>query len=128
MRVLLQLKTPWSDGTTHMAYDPLGSWPSWGTHSRGNRNLVLYHGVLAARTRLRPQVVPYRREVVKAREQEAQAPRLAYRRRDCAGLMRPALGSDLIACPRCEGMMMFLSCVLRHGVIGKILARAGRTD
>jgi len=53
------------------------------------------------------------------------APSLAHRRGDWAGLMRRAFGYDLVACPRFDGKMVFLSCVLRRDVIAKILARAG---
>ena len=74
-RVLLELKTPWSDGTTHMAYDPLDFLAKLAALiPRPHKNLVLYHGVLAARSWLRPQVVAYRRELVAAEEHEAPAP------------------------------------------------------
>ena len=48
-RVLLQLKTPWSDGTTHLAYDPLDFMAKLAALiPRPHKNLVLYHGVFAA--------------------------------------------------------------------------------
>ena len=124
-RVLVELKTPWSDGTTHMAYDPLDFLAKLAALiPRPHKNLVLYHGVLAARSRLRSQVVAYRREPT-PRHGDGDTARIAHRRADWAGLMRRAFGFDLLVCPSCGGKMVFLSCVLRRDVIAKILARAG---
>jgi hypothetical protein len=62
-RVLLQLKTPWSDGTTHLAYEPLDFLAKLAALiPRPHKNLILYHGVLAARSHWRARVVAYRRE------------------------------------------------------------------
>jgi hypothetical protein len=124
-RVLVELKTPWSDGTTHVAYDPLDFLAKLAALiPRPHKNLVLYHGVLAARSRLRSQVVAYRREPA-PRRGDSDTARIAHRRADWAGLMRRAFGFDLLVCPSCGGKMVFLSCVLRRDVIEKILARAG---
>ena len=51
-RVLLELKSPWSDGTTHLAFEPLDFLAKLAALiPRPHKNLVLYHGVLAARSR-----------------------------------------------------------------------------
>jgi hypothetical protein len=122
-RVLLQLKTPWADGTTHVVYEPLDFLAKLAALiPRPHKNLVLYHGVLAARSKLRPQVVAYRREIVA--DGEMTAPSVRRRCGAWAELMRRAFGHDLLACP-CGGKMVFLSCILRRDVIAKILARAG---
>jgi len=42
--------------------------------------------------------------------------------------MRRAFGYDLLACERCGGKMVLLSCILRRDVIVRILARAGPVD
>ena len=53
-RVVLALKTPWADGTTHIAYEPLDFLAKLAALiPRPHKNLVLYHGVLAARSKLR---------------------------------------------------------------------------
>jgi hypothetical protein len=123
-RVLLQLKTPWADGTTHVVYEPLDFLAKLAALiPRPHKNLVLYHGVLAARSKLRPQVVAYRREVVA--DGEMTAPSMRRRCGAWAELMRRAFGYDLLACPECGGKMVFLICILRRDVIAKILARAG---
>jgi Putative transposase len=124
-RVLLQLKTPWSDGTTHLAYDPLDFMAKLAALiPRPHKNLVLYHGVFAARSRWRARVVAYRREAEPAHAggQGLQEPES---RRAWATLMRRAFGYDLLVCARCRGKMVFLSVVMRRDVIDRILARAG---
>jgi hypothetical protein len=78
---------------------------------RPHKNLVLYHGVLAARSRWRARVVAYRRELAVGADCETslQCPRGAW-----AELMRRAFGYDLLACPSCGGKMVYLSCVLQR--------------
>ena len=125
-RVLLELKTPWSDGTTHLAYEPLDFLAKLAALvPRPHKNLVLYHGVLAARSRWRARVVAYRRDAETGTECGTGGPPAGQQRGAWAELMRRAFGYDLLACPRCGGKMVFLSCILRRDVIAKILARAG---
>jgi hypothetical protein len=123
-RVELALKTPWADGTTHIAYEPLDFLAKLAALiPRPHKNLVLYHGVLAARSKWRARVVGYRREAEAGNRVSIPAPRDA--RGAWAELMRRAFGYDLLACERCGGKMVFLSCILRRDVIARILARAG---
>ena len=61
-QVLLALKTAWRDGTTHLAHEPLNFIAKLAALiPRLHKNLVLYHGVLAARSRLQRRVVNYGR-------------------------------------------------------------------
>jgi len=53
-QISLELKTPWRDGTTHVVHDPLDFIAKLAALiPRPHKNLVLYHGVLAARSKLR---------------------------------------------------------------------------
>ena len=123
-RVQLELKTPWADGSTHVVYEPLDFVAKLAALvPRPHKNLVLYHGVLAARSKLRSRVVAYRREAVVGCGESALQPR--HQRRAWAELMRRAFGYDLLVCPNCGGKMVFLACILRRDVIANILARAG---
>jgi hypothetical protein len=126
-RVQLELKTPWLDGTTHVVHDPLDFIAKLvALIPRPHKNLVLYHGVLAPRAKLRSRVVCYRREAEDANEPRGRLVQPVHQRRMWAELMRCAFGYELLICPRCRGKMAFLSCVLRRDVIAKILAaRAG---
>jgi hypothetical protein len=126
-RVLLELKSPWSDGTTHLAFEPLDFLAKLAALiPRPHKNLVLYHGVLAARSRWRARIVAYKRGAELATTSESSVDRPAATRRGAwADLMRRAFGYDLLACDRCGGKLVYLSCILRRDVIAKILARAG---
>lgn len=61
-RIAVQLKTPWSDGTTHVVYEPVDFIAKLAALiPRPRKNLVLYHGVLAAHCAWRERVVRYGR-------------------------------------------------------------------
>ena len=61
-RVLVQLKTMWRAGTSHLLFEPVELLEKLAAITpRPTINLVLYHGVLAPRARWRAQVVPYGR-------------------------------------------------------------------
>ena len=122
----MRQKTPWRHGTTHLAYEPLDFLAKLvALIPRPHKNLVLYHGVLAARSRWRARVVAYRREAELGVDCETWRPSSQCPRGAWAELMRRAFGYDLLACPCCAGKMVYVSCVLRRDVIAKILARAG---
>ena len=58
----LELKRPWSDGTTPLLFEPLEFLEKLAALTpRPEINLVLYHGVLAPHARWRAEVVAYRR-------------------------------------------------------------------
>jgi hypothetical protein len=116
---------------------------------RPHKNLVVYHGVLAANARLRERAVAY------DRPQEAAQPalrseahcavgapgadvaagnarlagtaphRAAAGRGLWADLMRRAFGYDVLACPRCGAKLVLLACILDRATIGRILAHLG---
>ena len=82
--------------------------------------------MLAARSKLRARVVAYGR----SRDEPSCAAvggagATGQQLGAWADLMRRAFGYELLACTRCGGKMMFLSCILRRDVIANILARAG---
>jgi hypothetical protein len=61
-KVILRLKTPWRDGTTHVLHDPVDFEAKLAALvPRPQKNLVLCHGVLAAHAAWRKRVVAYRR-------------------------------------------------------------------
>ena len=58
-QVLLELKRRWSDGTTHLVFDPLELLERLAAIiPRPRINLVLYYGVLGARSAWRAKIVP----------------------------------------------------------------------
>lgn len=61
-RVVVALKRPWRDGTTHVRFEPLGLLERLAVLTpRPRVNTVLYHGVLAPRAAWRAAVVAYGR-------------------------------------------------------------------
>jgi hypothetical protein len=144
--VVLTLKTPWHDGTTHLDFDPIDFLARCAALiPRPHKNLVVYHGVLSAHARLRPRVIGYSRPLhgepttlqtaADSRDQALRSPgesgervrpaAKARRRGLWADLMRRAFGHDLLRCPRCGGKLVLLACILDSGTIGRILRHVG---
>jgi hypothetical protein len=62
-RIALRLKTPWSDGTIHMVYEPVDLIAKLAALiPRPRKNVVLYHGVLAAHCAWRERGVCFGRD------------------------------------------------------------------
>jgi hypothetical protein len=58
-QVLLQLRHPWADGTTHVSFTPAAFLERLAVLvPRPHVNLVLYHGLLAPRAPWRAEVIP----------------------------------------------------------------------
>jgi len=96
-QISLELKTPWRDGTTHVVHAPLDFIAKLAALiPRPHRNLVLYHGVLAARSKLRASVVNYEREASNEASDNAALPQSKHQRRLWADLMRRAFGYELL--------------------------------
>jgi len=73
--VLLRLKTPWRDGTSHLALEPLELLEKLAALiPRPYVNLIVYHGVLAPNAKWRREVVDFGRGKVE-REPAASSPR-----------------------------------------------------
>jgi putative transposase/transposase-like zinc-binding protein len=138
-RVVLELKTPWHDGSTHVIYEPLDFVAKLAALiPRPHKNLVLYHGVLAANAAWRARVVAYGRpQSMPDAAAHASTPTQTQaaghppdsskprRRRLWAELMRRAFGYDLLSCPNCGGTMELLSVILEPTAIRKILSHLG---
>jgi hypothetical protein len=122
-QVRLRLKTPWNDGTTHLLFDPIELLEKLAAIiPRPHINLVLYHGVLAARAKWRPRVVAYRpADDPNALVDPARAPR----NRPWADLMRRSFGLDVLACPRCGGRLRLIATILDPRVARRILDHLG---
>jgi len=127
-RVVLELRRPWADGTTHLAFDPLELLERLAAVTpRPRINLVLYYGVLGARSAWRPRLAaPHREsleEVPGAREaSSAHRPRRNWL---WADLMRRSFGFDVLACPRCGGRLELIASIEDPRVIRRILNHLG---
>jgi hypothetical protein len=71
-KILVTLKTPWRDGTTHLCFEPITLLERLATLTpRPRINVVLYHGVLAPRAKWRAAVVAYGRADTTATQDDA---------------------------------------------------------
>jgi len=130
-RVQVRLKRAWSDGTTHLLFEPVEFLEKLAALTpRPAINLILYHGVLAPHARWRPAVVAYGRlgdaatapheTMGRAEAERGGAARPCYW--TWAALMRRAFDLDVLRCPRCGGRMELIATVDDPAVIHRILA------
>ena len=131
-QVVLQLRHPWADGTTHLVFQPSAFLERLAVLvPRPRVNLVLYHGVLAPRAAWRREIVP--RAAVPttseptgsdARPAGTAAPAAARGWR-WADLMRRAFDLEVLACPRCGGRLRLIALLEASAVTERILRHLG---
>ena len=135
-RVLLELKTPFWDGTTHIVFEPLELLEKIAAIiPRPRVNQLIYHGLLGPHAGWRKAVVTYGRleeEVTECgvtgsddgqSDSTASLPqRRSYTWRE---LMARAFLIDVLKCPVCSGRMKLISVIEDPRVIRKILNHLG---
>ena len=131
----LELKNRWSDGTTHLLFDPVELLEHLAVLTpRPRINLILYHGVLAPRAAWRSLVVGLGEaagpddgvtdSVPDPSDGKGARPRRAGGQR-WAELMRRSFGFDVLACPRCRGRLRLVALIEEASVIHRILRHLG---
>ena len=108
------LKTPWSDGTTHLVLSPLELIEKLAALVPPPRlNLVRYHGVLAPNTASRDRIVPGPQEVLEegcVHAEQPSAPQPVYRL-SWARLLARVFRVDVTECPACGGKMKIIAAL-----------------
>ena len=133
-RIALELKTAWHDGTRDLVFEPLELLERLAAMTpRPETNLLICHGLLAARARSRARVVAYGRVV--AEPSGSTTPAAAGpgdttvqsrpRAWSWAALMHRAFAIDVLACPHCGGRLRLIATLHDPAVIRKILAHLG---
>jgi hypothetical protein len=125
--VLLRLKTPWRDGTSHLALEPVELLAKLAALiPRPYVNLIVYHGVLAPNAKWRREVVNFGRPQVE-RASPATTPKkvAASYNRTWAELMRRGLDIDVLQCPDCGGRLRFVGAIMLSSAIRRILRHLG---
>jgi len=123
-----QLNTPYSDGTTHVLFEPLDFIARLAALVPKPRvNLTRYHGVFAPNSAHRARVTKARRGKGATGQAAAQTdPSTPAQRRAAmtwAQRLKRVFGIDLETCAVCGGAMRILACIEDPVVIEKILAR-----
>ena len=140
-----QLKTPYSDGTTHVIFEPLdfiarlaalapktlALLAGWAL-PKPRVNLTRFHGVFAPNSKHRAQVTPGKRgkgakpEVSDEEQEKTPGERRAAM--TWAQRLKRVFGIDIETCPACGGAVRIIACIEDPVVIKKILAHLDRKD
>jgi hypothetical protein len=125
--VLVRLKTPWRDGTSHVALQPVELLEKLAALiPRPYVNLIVYHGVLAPNAKWRREVVDFGRAKVDGESSTTSPGKVvgSYNR-SWAELMRRGLDIDVLQCPDCGGRLRFVAAILLSSAIRRILRHLG---
>ena len=120
-QVVLQLKSSWRDGTTHIVMSPLEFVQRLAALvPRPRLHLIRFHGVLAPHAKLRAQIVPS--EPLNAYEtcdRQAQSPPPARMSWVC--LLKRVFDIDVEHCPNCGGRLKIIAAIVESALITRIL-------
>jgi len=125
--VLVRLKTPWRDGTSHIALQPLELLEKLAALiPRPYVNLIVYHGVLAPNAKWRREVVDFGRARLQRASSATTSKKVgAPHNRTWAELMRRGLDIDVLECPDCGARLRFVASILLSSAIRRILRHLG---
>jgi len=123
-KVVYTLKTPYRDGTTQVAFDPVDFIARLAALAPKPRvNLTRYHGVLAPNHRWRGLVTPARRgkgiKSISNAEVRTSAERHAAM--TWAQRLKRVFNIDIRVCARCGGPARVIACIEDQDVIDRIL-------
>ncbi len=127
-QIVLKLKTPYRDGTTHIIMSPLEFMQRLAALvPRPRLNLIRFHGVLAPNAKLRAEIIP---DGMKNKSKPTDAnddvpPSPASVRISWARLLKRVFDIDIEQCPHCGGALKIIAAILESGAITKILDHLG---
>lgn len=118
-KILYRLKTRYSDGTTHVLFDPLELVEKAVALIPPPRaNLLRYHGLLAPNSKRRSQIVPSNSEKKKAKSPYPEQTKWAE-------LLKKSFSIDVLKCSKCGGKMRVLSVIKDSAIARRILEAKG---
>jgi hypothetical protein len=122
--VVLQLKSAWRDGTTHIKMSPLEFMQRLAALvPRPRLHLIRFHGVLAPNAGLRAAIVPGPpQNTSEPADEHAHG---APARMGWARLLKRVFDIDLEHCPQCGGDFKIIAAIEEPAVIVRILTHLG---
>jgi len=119
-----QLKTPYSDGTTHVIFEPLDFIAKLAALVPKPRvNLTRFHGVFAPNSKHRVEVTPAKRGKGRPHEEhEDKSPEQQHKAMSWAQRLKRVFNIDVSVCTKCGGEAKVIACIEDQAVIDKILA------
>ncbi len=125
--VVLQLKSPYQDGTTHIVMSPLEFMQRLAALvPRPRLNLIRFHGVLAPKAKLRSTIIPGASEKANAiPDTDGTSHRETNARLSWARLLKRVFNIDVEKCPHCGGPLKIIAAIQNPSVIARILAHLG---
>ena len=122
-----ELKTPYSDGTTHILFEPLDFISRLAALVPKPRvNLTRYHGVFAPNSKYRARVTPARRgrgkKIQAHDEKQDQTPAERRAAMTWAQRLKRVFDIDIETCSECGGKVKIIASIEDPAVIRKILA------
>ena len=120
-----QLKTPYSDGTTHVIFEPLDFIAKLAALVPKPRvNLTRFHGVFAPNSKYRVDVTPpaKRGKGRSYKENEDKTPAQRHQAMTWAQRLKRVFNIDVSVCPQCGGEARVIASIEDQPIIDKILA------
>jgi len=126
-----QLKTPYSDGTTHVIFEPLDFISKLASLvPKPKVNLTRFHGVFAPNSKHRITVTPAKRGKGKQRGdlKEDKTPDERRSAMTWAQRLKRVFNIDVEICSHCGGAVKVIACIEDQQVIDKILSHLKKKD
>ena len=124
-KVVYTLKTPYRDGTTQVAFEPVDFIARLAALAPKPRvNLTRYHGVLAPNHRWRGEVTPAKRgkDVKRIFNDEVRSTVEHHAAMTWVQRLKRVFNIDIEVCSRCGGSLKVIACIEDQDVINRILA------
>ncbi len=119
-----QLKTPYSDGTTHVIFEPMDFIAKLAALiPRPRVNLTRFHGVFAPNSQLRADVTPAKRgKGSPLKSIDDSTPEKRHKAMTWAQRLKRVFNIDVSICTKCGGDARIIACIEDQAIIDRILA------
>ncbi len=119
-----QLKTPYSDGTTHVIFEPMDFIAKLAALiPRPRVNLTRFHGVFAPNRQFRADVTPAKRgKGSPLNSIDDSMPEKRLKAMTWAQMLKRVFNIDVSICTKCGGEARIIACIKDQSIIDRILA------